>query len=265
MKNSVFESSLLIDKKSLVCEATVTLQVSIADGEHLPVDIRISSDGVLDLYREMIALKPLPPRKFLVVKADSDEGIELGLEEDQLQIVPDYADPEYLKEMEEYHLDLMLTICGHAVVLKGHNGSPNEKCELLLRRGLTLEQLSEIFSKVIQLGKTKDIEAQNYMATQMGLTKDVLNKINKRARKAKSGTVSSLFNKVNLMKDFGIDIMSLPQEDQSLIAYGRLLDNHMQAEAIEEQQKEMKRKEAMDRTAGKIPKPGRNGTFNGGF
>jgi len=264
MKNDIFSSSLLLDDSPLVCRAKVRLEIQVMD-EMIPVDITISSRDILTHYREFMSLKPTPPRIPLVIKKDSNEGKELALEADELRLVPDYADPSYLKEKEEYSLDMMVYIVGTAVRLPNGVGdglSPEGRCEKLIEKGLTLEQLAELFQKILKLGETKQLEIDSYIRQQTGVTTEILNKISKRARKNKmGGQVTSLYNKVNLLKEF--DLEKLSEADQNAIAYAKLLENHFQAEQLEEQKKKQKQDEAMSRTAGKMPSVGRGGTFGG--
>lgn len=262
----MMKSSLFLDSQRLSCEAKIQITVEYEDGSKLPVDVKVSSEGILELYQHLMSTKPLPPRRFLVVKADSPEGKELGLAKDELQIVPDYADAEYVQEMEMFNLDMMLQILGHAVVLPKRVAAklkdPEMRIQYLVDKGLTIAHMTELFEKVLQLGTTAEENAQSYLMQQTGLTKEVLNKIQKRARKHDGGSVTPLFNKISLMKEFGIDVASIAKSDQDAITFVRLLQNHFEAEALEKQEKDRKQKANIQRTESKMPSFSDNRGFN---
>lgn len=261
-------SKLIPEHNKLVSKGTVAIWVNNENGE-TPIELPITSEGVLELRDELIMRKPSPPRRALVVKADSDIGRELGLTEDTVKLVIDEADEQYLKRSNEYSIEFMWQI-----ILKGldmeftdkkgkalHNSE--DKKAVLLLNGLTLAHLETLFNAILKLGEAKEEELEEFIQRTTGFTNAVQRKIVSRSKKTKQTKSEPLYNETILMSEYGIDPEAweeLHSADKRVLNYSLLLKYHKEAEMVEEQERARK----LEENKQKLMNSGTLPTFSGG-
>jgi len=254
-------SKFLPEEDKLVCTGTVAISVNGA-----PIELPITSKGVLELRDELVYHKPIAPKKALVIRADSDIGRELGIEEDTVKLIQDEADEHYIEQLNEYHTEMLwqIVIKGLDMEFTDSKGKAltdyEDKKAVLLVNGLTIEQLNIIFKAILRLGKQNEEELEEYIQRSIGLTKAIQRKIVSRSKKEKGTKNTQLYNETVVMSEFNIN----PEEwerlnsiDKRVLNYSILLKYHQQAEQMEEQSRQQKLEQNKQKIMGKLP------TFSG--
>jgi len=256
-------SKLLPDTSKLVCTGTVTISINGA-----PIELPISSEGVLELRDELLHRRPIAPKKALTIKADSETGRELGLEEDTVKLVQDEADAGYIEQLAQYQEDFIwqIVIQGLTLDLEDSTGTLVTDYEgqkaVLLANGLTIAHMNIIFEAIVALGKQHAIDLDEYIQTSVGLTKVIQRKMVSRAKKSKNTGNTETYNQVNIMREYNItpeEWEDLHSIDRRVLNYSLLLKYHFEAEAMEEQKRKQKLEQNKQRVMGKLPTFGRGG------
>jgi len=255
-------SKFLPDENKLVCTGTVTLDVNGA-----PIELPITTKGVLELRDELVYHKPIAPKKALVIKADSDIGRELGLSEDTVKLVQDETDELYINRLNEYHNEVLwqIVIKGLDMEFNDIKGNRLEDYQdikaTLLVNGITAEHLNQICNAIMRLGRHNIEELEDYVQRSVGLTEAIQRKIISRSKKAKSNKNTPLFNETVVMSEFSIspeDWERLHEADKKVLNYSLLLKYHQEAEQMEERERQQKLEQNKQKVMGKLP------TFSGG-
>ena len=120
--------------------------------------IPIKTGGVDELRRRLGKEAPLPPVITETIEADSPEGVEMGIEEDQLQRIFDYTDKEYGEKMEK-HIERVVW----ALVIQGLRVKWPEGCDsygkrknIMLSKGITHNQVEKLFKDIEALTKSQE-------------------------------------------------------------------------------------------------------------
>lgn len=254
-------SKFLPEEDKLVCTGTVTISVNGA-----PIELPITSKGVLELRDELSYHKPIAPKKALVIRADSETGQELGLEEDTVKLVQDEADERYIEQMNEYHTEMLwqIVIKGLDMEFQDSKGKPltdyEDKKAVLLVNGLTMDHLNTLFNAIVRLGHQNAEELEEYIQRSVGLTKAIQRKIVTRSKKEKGAKNTPLYNETVVMSEFNIDPEQwedLNSIDKRVLNYSLLLKYHQQAEQMEAQERQRKLEANKQKVMGKLP------TFSG--
>jgi len=255
-------SKFLPEMDKLVCKGTVTISVNGA-----PLELPITSEGVLELRDELAYHKPIAPKKAIVIKADSEIGQELELMEDTVKLIQDEADERYINQLNEYHTDLMwqIVIQGLDMEFNDHKGNVlteyEDKRAVLTLNGITIEQLTAIFNAIVKLGHHNAEELEEYIQRSVGLTSAIQRKIVARSKKQKGNKNKSLYNETIVMSEFNItpeEWERLHSIDKRVLNYSLLLKYHQEAENMEERERQQKLEQNKQKVMGKLP------TFSGG-
>lgn len=250
-------SKFLPEEGKLACTGTVTISVNGA-----PMELPITSKGVLELRDELGYHKPIAPKKSLVIMADSDTGRKLGLQEDTVKLVQDDADARYIEQLNEYHTELMwqIVLKGLDMEFRDSKGKVltdyEDKKAVLLVNGVTIDQLTTIFNAIVKLGHHNAEELEEYIQRSVGLTKAIQRKIITRSKKEKGAKNTALYNETVVMSEFNIspdaweDLNSI---DKRVLNYSLLLKYHQQAEHMEAQERQRKLEQNKQKVMGKLP------------
>lgn len=254
-------SKFLPDDK-LVCKGTATIDVNGA-----PIEIPITSKGILELRDELLMHKPIAPKKALVIRANTDIGRELELKEDTVKLVTDEADAAYLRNVAAFDIELIwqIVICGVDLEFEDSKGKPlteyEDKRSVLLANGLTIEHLNTLFNAILRLGKQAEEDIEDYIQRSVGLTSAIQSKVISRAKKQGGAKNSAVFNSTRVMTEYGIDPEAweaLHSVDKRILNYSLLLKYHQEAEQMEAMERQQKLESNKQKVMGKLP------TFSGG-
>jgi hypothetical protein len=258
-------SKFIPDHNKLVSTGTVAIWLKDEKGE-TPLELPITSEGVLELRDELLHHKPIAPKKALVIKADSDVGRELGLTEDTVKLVQDETDEWYINALNEFHTEFVwhIVLQGLAMEFTDTKGKPitdfEGKKAVLLLNGLTIAHLETIFAAILKLGEAHAIDLEEYIQRTTGLTKSIQKKIIRRSKKDKTNKAMPLFNETAVMKEYGIDPAAwekLGSIDRRVLNYSLLLKYHQEAEVVEQRQREQQLEQNKQRVMNSMP------TFSG--
>jgi len=258
-------SRFIPNHNQLVCKGTVAIWLKDKDGE-IPLELPITSEGVLELRDELLHHRPIAPKKALIIKADSDVGRELGLSEDQVKLVQDETDEGYVNALNNYSIDFMWNIVIKGLDMeffdaKGKSVTEfEEKKAVLLMNGITLAHLETIFNTILMLGKAHAEDLEEYIQMSVGLTKAIQKKLISRSKKEKTNKATQLFNETVVMREYHIDPEAwenLNSVDRRVLNYTLLLKYHQEAEAIDAQKREHELEKSKQRVMGSLP------TFSG--
>lgn len=250
-------SKFLPEKDKLVCKGTVDIDVNGA-----PLSLPITSEGVLELRDELLYHKPIAPKKALVIKADSEIGRELGLQDDEVKLVQDEADENYIAQLNEYHTEMLwqIVIKGLDIDFSDKRGKPvtdyEERKAVLILNGITVEHLNTIFNAILRLGKRHEEDLEEYIQRSVGLTKAVQRKIVSRSKKQKGDKNTPVYNETVVMSEYKIspeEWDKLSSADKKVLNYSLLLKYHQEAERMEEQQRQQKLEQNKQKVMGKLP------------
>jgi len=254
---------LLPDSTKLVCTGTVTVDVNGA-----PIELPISSEGVLELKDALIYSRPIAPKKALTIKADSEVGHELKLEEDIVKLVQDEADEGYVRQLAQWHEDFLWKIVVQGLTLEFADTKGNEITDfegqkaVLLMNGITIGHLNTIFEAIVALGTHQAEELDKYIQKSVGITKVIQRKMMARAKKHKGTGNTELYNQTNVMREYHVspeEWADMHPADKKVLNYTLLLKYHHEAEAMEEQKRKQKLEQNKQRVAGKLPTFGNRG------
>lgn len=258
-------SKFIPNQNQLVCTGTVAIWLKDEDGE-TPIELPITSEGVLELREELLYHKPIAPKKPLIIKADSDVGRELGLKEDVVKLVQDETDEWYINALNEYSIEFMwqIVIQGLAMEFADHKGKPvtdyEDKKAVMILNGITIKQLETIFNAILNLGEAHHEDLEEYIQRSTGLTKAVQRKIISRSKKDKTNKATKLYNETMIMKEYNIDPEAwenLNSIDRRVLNYSLLLKYNQEAEALEQQKREQQLEQNKQRVMNSMP------TFSG--
>jgi len=250
-------SKLLPDTTKLTCTGTVAVNVNGA-----PIELPITSEGVLELRDEMLHHRPIAPKKALTIKADSETGKELGLSEDTVKLVQDEADEGYIQQLNQYHEDFLwqIVIKGLTIEFEDITGTPVEdfdgKKAVLLANGLTIAQIQIIFDAIVKLGFQHSQELDEYIERSVGITKAIKRKMVSKAKKNKDTGNTGTFNEVSIMSEYSISPIEwaeLTSIDKRVLNYSLLLKYHQEAERMEQLKRQQKLESNKQRALGKMP------------
>lgn len=256
-------SHLIPQLNQLVCKGTVTISID----KETPLEIPISSQGVLELRNELMHYQPIPPKKSLVIKANSDVGRELGLKEDTLKLVPDEADARYIQQKNQYNIDFLWAIVIQGIDMDFYDSKkkmvtdPEEQKAIMLLNGFTISHLETILASILKLGEVQVEDMEAYIKRSVGFTSSIESKVKSRNRKSKSGDTGPVFNQIEIMRDYNLtpdDWADTSDSDRLTMVYSTLLRFHREAEQIDSQKREMELEKNKQRVMGSMP------TFSGG-
>jgi len=242
----------------LVCKGTVTILID----EDTPVEIPITSEGILELRNELTFCQPVPPKKSLVIKADSDVGRELELKEDTIKLVVDEADHNYIQQRNQYNIDFMWAIILKGVYMDFYDSKKKlitdneEKKAVMLLNGFTIAHMEEILSAILKLGEAQVEDMEKYIKRSVGFTSSIESKVKSRDKKNKSGKTGPTFNQVEIMRDYSLtpaDWETTPEADKLTMVYSTLLRFHREAEQMAAQKREMELEKNKERVMGSMP------------
>lgn len=256
-------SKLLPDATKLTCTGTVAVNVNGA-----PIELPITSEGVLELRDEMAHHKPIAPKKALTIKADSETGKELGLNEDTVKLVQDETDENYIRQLNQYHEDFLwqIVIKGLTIDFEDITGTPIEdvdgKKAILIANGITIAQIQTIFNAIMELGLQHSQDLDAYIERSVGITKAIKRKMVSNAKKNKGTGNTGTFNEVNIMSEYSIspnEWAELSSIDKRVLNYSLLLKYHQEAERMDEMKRQQKLESNKQRVMGKLPTFGGKG------
>lgn len=123
------------------------------DGKPRNIKIPIRTKGVDEVRRKLSREAPEPPVITRTIQAESDEGKALGLEEDQDRKLFDLTDKAYV-EATIKHGERVLwesVIQGLNVTWPAGCDSFDDKKNLLISKGITNNQLTDLFKDILKL------------------------------------------------------------------------------------------------------------------
>lgn len=157
----------LEDREAFGAWGYCTLKVQRGE-EILGVKLKITSvpQELVDRLRRR---QPKPPSKTVMLDPNTPEGQAMGVTTRQKAIIPDYNDPVYSDQMEEYNINFRREIVGHGVgsQLKKTDGgiaqTPEEKYKVLEEKGISGIHFAEITQQILALTQWTDEERVNFL------------------------------------------------------------------------------------------------------
>lgn len=155
------------EKDGLLAWGYVTLKVR-RDNEILGIRVKIESvpQELIDNLRKK---QPRPPSKTVMLDPSMPEAQNLGVTTRQKATIPDYNDPVYLEQLEEYNLQFRQEIVGRGLKskLKLNDGvmaeSPEQRYRALQERGITGIHFAEIAQEILNLTTWTEEERVNFL------------------------------------------------------------------------------------------------------
>lgn len=255
-------STFVTNPGMLTSSGTVTVWINNEEGI-TPIELPITTDGVLELRMQLDMMRPVAPKKALMIKASSDIGKELELTEDTVKLVQDEADVRYVRALEEYQMEYVWHVVIHALDMEFKNAKGKvvtdfeEKKAILILNGLTGEHLSTIFNSILKLTEAHYIELEEYIEQSVGITAAIKRKIISRSKKNPSkDKPGQLYNDVRLMAEYQLspeEFSKVSFEDKRAMNYTLLMKYHMEAEQLEQNERMQKLEANKRKVSGSLP------------
>lgn len=154
-------TEFVMGETSFVSNGVVELKLTV-DGKEKILPVPIKSIGVIESQEAIDRNRPQPPSKLETIKKNSEAGRLLGLEEDEIRRVTDYADADFVAQMRQ-HTEKMLwaaILPGLDVMFKDTAGKtvddPAVKRAALEGAGITGHHLDELAAAIRDLTKKSE-------------------------------------------------------------------------------------------------------------
>jgi hypothetical protein len=138
------------------------------EGEPKTLIFKIKSSGVADLVDTFSKDAPTPPVKNELILPDSDLGRLMKLSKKEWCRIPDFTDPDYIKNKEKFDQDLGMAILlqGLDLEFKREDGSDvtdsDEKVEILKQQGMTGEQFLQVIRDIQDLTRWEEARQDDF-------------------------------------------------------------------------------------------------------
>jgi len=146
--------SELVENKGLFDSRGYTLLKVTKDGIEETLELPIKSSGVSEYMEMLEGEAPRPPVTRKMVKKNSPEGRELGLPHDQMVLVFDNTDDDYIDALNKHNREFNWRVAIFALDIKwtmqgGREAAAyEEKKQVLETNGITLNHVNKIFRDV---------------------------------------------------------------------------------------------------------------------
>ena len=138
-------------------------------GKEKSIKLPIKSTGVAEFQEELSGKAPRPPKTFERIKKNSDQGRTMGLKHDQMMVVYDNTDDEYVESLEKHNQYFLWQVAIFAldVSWKKKDGSIadtyEEKREILQTNGITSHHINKIYKDVSLLTQFEE-DRQDFLS-----------------------------------------------------------------------------------------------------
>lgn len=161
-------SELVADGQLFDSKGFTILKIT-KDGKEKSKKFPIKSTGVAEFQEELSGRAPKPPKTFERIKKSSDAGKAMGLKHDQMIIVYDNTDEEYIEALEKHNQHFLWQIAVFAldIVWKKKDGSIvetfDEKKEILKSNNITGHHINKIYKDVALLTQFEE-DRQDFLS-----------------------------------------------------------------------------------------------------
>lgn len=168
-KKSIETISELVTDGQLFDSKGFTIIKVTKDGEEKSIRLPIKSTGVAEFQEELSGKAPGPPKTFERIKKNSDKGVTIGLKHDQMMIVYDITDDDYIEALEKHNQDFLWQIAIFAldIIWKKKDGSTaeifEEKKEVLKSNNITGHHINKIYKDVALLTQFEE-DRQDFLS-----------------------------------------------------------------------------------------------------
>jgi len=139
------------------------------DGKEASKRLPIKSTGVAEFQEKLSGKAPKPPKTFELIKKNSEQGRTMGLKHDQMMIVYDNTDDDYIDALEKHNQDFLWQIAVFAldITWKKKDGSIAEtfedKKDILKSNNITGHHINKIYKDVTMLTQFEE-DRQDFLS-----------------------------------------------------------------------------------------------------
>jgi len=133
------------------------------------LEIPIQSTGISELIDTFKAQAPVPHVVDKLIKKDSQEAKELGLDKSQWVKMFDYADKDYIANKEKHDSDLGIAVLckGIAVDIFDKDNNPvtsrEDTIRIMREKGMSGEQFSQMVENITSLTRWSEQEKSDFL------------------------------------------------------------------------------------------------------
>jgi|GEM_PF-1664788 len=139
------------------------------DGDEKKLRLPIKSTGVAEFQEELSGKAPKPPQTFERIKKNSEQGKAMGLKHDQMMVVFDNTDNDYIDALEKHNQEFSWQIAVFALDInwKKKDGllaeSFEDKRDILKSNNITGHQINKIYKDVSLLTQFEE-DRQDFLS-----------------------------------------------------------------------------------------------------
>jgi len=154
-----------VEGEELFYSTGVSLVMTTKNGVEEPVYIPIRSIGIVELQQELRKNAPKPKKKRVLIKKDSPEAKQYGINHNQWVEVLDLADEEFvaLNDIWQQDSQWKTVIAALDMEFVKQDGTKivdfETKKKIMQGQGITIHQLGRIFKDVVKLTSNLEEEA----------------------------------------------------------------------------------------------------------